>query len=89
MSDPGETFATPRVAAGASVLDETGRILLVHPTCQDTWDISLRERPSTVTAVITKAQERSADRSRSASDAPLAAGAGRSSTRELRRRHTR
>lgn len=39
MSDPSETFATPRVAAGALFLDETGRILLVHPTYKDTWDI--------------------------------------------------
>ena len=39
MSDPSETFATPRVAAGALFLDEAGRILLVHPTYKDTWDI--------------------------------------------------
>lgn len=39
MSDPSETFATPRVAAGALFIDETGRILLVHPTYKDTWDI--------------------------------------------------
>nr|WP_202416576.1 NUDIX hydrolase [Pseudonocardia sp. SID8383] len=39
VSDPSETFATPRVAAGALFFDETGRILLVHPTYKDTWDI--------------------------------------------------
>ena len=39
MPDPSETFATPRVAAGALFLDEAGRILLVHPTYKDTWDI--------------------------------------------------
>ncbi|BBF99657.1 MULTISPECIES: NUDIX domain-containing protein [Pseudonocardia] len=39
MSDPSETFATPRVAAGALFLDNSSRILLVHPTYKDTWDI--------------------------------------------------
>ena len=39
MSDPSETFATPRVAAGALFVDEAGRILLVHPTYKETWDI--------------------------------------------------
>ncbi|MFB9387754.1 NUDIX domain-containing protein, partial [Pseudonocardia petroleophila] len=39
MSDPSESFATPRVAAGALFFDEQGRILLVHPTYKDTWDI--------------------------------------------------
>lgn len=39
MSDPTESFATPRVAAGALFFDETGRVLLVHPTYKETWDI--------------------------------------------------
>jgi 8-oxo-dGTP diphosphatase len=39
VSDPSESFATPRVAAGALFLDEQGRVLLVHPTYKDTWDI--------------------------------------------------
>lgn len=39
MSDPSESFATPRVAAGALFTDDDGRVLLVHPTYKDTWDI--------------------------------------------------
>jgi 8-oxo-dGTP diphosphatase len=39
VSDPSETFATPRVAAGALFFDSKGRVLLVHPTYKDTWDI--------------------------------------------------
>lgn len=39
MADPSSTFATPRVAAGALFLDGAGRVLLVHPTYKDTWDI--------------------------------------------------
>lgn len=39
MSDPSEKFATPRVAAGALFFDDQGRVLLVHPTYKDTWDI--------------------------------------------------
>jgi 8-oxo-dGTP diphosphatase len=39
VSDPSSTFATPRVAAGALFLDSAGRVLLVHPTYKDTWDI--------------------------------------------------
>lgn len=39
MTDPSSTFATPRVAAGALFLDDAGRVLLVHPTYKDTWDI--------------------------------------------------
>ena len=39
MSSPEDTFATPRVAAGALFLDAEGRVLLVHPTYKDTWDI--------------------------------------------------
>lgn len=39
MSDPSQSFATPRVAAGALFLDDKGRVLLVHPTYKDTWDI--------------------------------------------------
>jgi 8-oxo-dGTP diphosphatase len=39
VSDPSESFATPRVAAGALFFDDQGRVLLVHPTYKDTWDI--------------------------------------------------
>ena len=39
MTDPTASFATPRVAAGALFLDDRGRVLLVHPTYKDTWDI--------------------------------------------------
>ena len=39
MTDPSESFATPRVAAGALFVDEQGRVLLVHPTYKETWDI--------------------------------------------------
>lgn len=39
MTDPSESFATPRVAAGALFVDDRGRVLLVHPTYKDTWDI--------------------------------------------------
>ena len=39
MTDPSESFATPRVAAGALFFDDQGRVLLVHPTYKDTWDI--------------------------------------------------
>lgn len=39
MTDPTSTFATPRVAAGALFLDGAGRVLLLHPTYKDTWDI--------------------------------------------------
>lgn len=39
MSDPTESFATPRVAAGALFTDSRGRVLLVHPTYKETWDV--------------------------------------------------
>jgi 8-oxo-dGTP diphosphatase len=39
MSSPEDSFATPRVAAGALFIDADGRVLLVHPTYKDTWDI--------------------------------------------------
>ncbi|MDT0351119.1 NUDIX hydrolase [Pseudonocardia charpentierae] len=39
MTDPTASFATPRVAAGALFFDDQGRVLLVHPTYKDTWDI--------------------------------------------------
>lgn len=39
MPDPTESFATPRVAAGALFFDDRGRVLLVHPTYKDTWDL--------------------------------------------------
>ncbi|MCO1658109.1 NUDIX domain-containing protein [Pseudonocardia humida] len=39
MTDPSDTFATPRVAAGALFFDDDGRVLLVHPTYKDTWDV--------------------------------------------------
>lgn len=38
MSSPEDSFATPRVAAGALFVDE-GQVLLVHPTYKDTWDL--------------------------------------------------
>ncbi len=39
VTDPSESFATPRVAAGALFLDDGGRVLLVHPTYKDTWEV--------------------------------------------------
>ena len=39
MADPSDSFASPRVAAGALFVDDQGRVLLVHPTYKDTWDI--------------------------------------------------
>lgn len=39
MTELSDTFATPRIAAGALFLDPNGRVLLVHPTYKDTWDI--------------------------------------------------
>jgi 8-oxo-dGTP pyrophosphatase MutT (NUDIX family) len=39
VTDPSASFATPRVAAGALFFDDQGRVLLVHPTYRDTWDI--------------------------------------------------
>ena len=39
MTDPTASFATPRVAAGALFFDDQGRVLLVHPTYKDSWDI--------------------------------------------------
>lgn len=39
MTSPSDAFATPRVAAGALFLDPSGRVLLVHPTYKNTWDI--------------------------------------------------
>lgn len=39
MTDPAESFATPRVAAGALFFNDEGRVLLVHPTYKNTWDI--------------------------------------------------
>ena len=39
MTDPSDSFATPRVAAGALFVDDQGRVLLVHPTYKETWDI--------------------------------------------------
>lgn len=39
MTDPSASFATPRVAAGVLFFDGQGRVLLVHPTYKDTWDI--------------------------------------------------
>lgn len=39
MTDEAERFATPRIAAGALFVDDAGRVLLVHPTYKDTWDI--------------------------------------------------
>ena len=39
MTDPSASFANPRIAAGALFFDGLGRVLLVHPTYKDTWDI--------------------------------------------------
>ncbi|MGI9001266.1 MAG: NUDIX domain-containing protein [Pseudonocardia sp.] len=39
MTEEAERFATPRVAAGALFVDDEGRVLLLHPTYKDTWDI--------------------------------------------------
>jgi 8-oxo-dGTP diphosphatase len=39
VPEPEESFATPRIAAGALFLDPQDRVLLVHPTYKDTWDI--------------------------------------------------
>ncbi len=39
MASPADSFATPRVAAGALFVHPDGRVLLVHPTYKDTWDI--------------------------------------------------
>jgi 8-oxo-dGTP pyrophosphatase MutT (NUDIX family) len=36
---PGETFATPRAAAGVLYFDGRDRVLLVHPTYKDGWDL--------------------------------------------------
>ena len=38
-SDPTESFARPRVAAGALFFDEQGRVMMVVPTCKDYLDI--------------------------------------------------
>ena len=37
--EPGETFATPRTAAGVLYFDGRERVLLVHPTYKDGWDL--------------------------------------------------
>ncbi|WP_433785033.1 NUDIX domain-containing protein [Actinomycetospora sp. CA-101289] len=39
MATTEDTFATPRVAAGALFVNSDGQVLLVHPTYKDTWDI--------------------------------------------------
>jgi len=39
VTDASSSFATPRVAAGALFVDQLGRVLLVHPTYKETWDI--------------------------------------------------
>lgn len=39
MTDPTTSFATPRVAAGVLFFNDDGRVLLVHPTYKDTWDV--------------------------------------------------
>jgi ADP-ribose pyrophosphatase YjhB (NUDIX family) len=39
VDDPSESFATPRVAAGALFVNDDGQVLLVHPTYKNTWDI--------------------------------------------------
>ncbi|MHA6628771.1 NUDIX domain-containing protein [Pseudonocardia sichuanensis] len=39
MGSPEAGVATPRVAAGALFVDDRGRVLLVHPTYKDTWEV--------------------------------------------------
>lgn len=39
MPDPSESFATPRIAAGALFVDELSRVFLVRPTYKQTWDL--------------------------------------------------
>ncbi|MGW8435561.1 NUDIX hydrolase [Nocardiopsis sp. JB363] len=39
VSDPTESFARPRVAAGALFFDERGRVMMVVPTYKDYLDI--------------------------------------------------
>lgn len=39
MTSPEDSFATPRMAAGAVFINDDHQILLVHPTYKDTWDI--------------------------------------------------
>jgi 8-oxo-dGTP diphosphatase len=39
MGSPEDSVATPHVAAGALFVDDRGRVLLVHPTYKDTWEI--------------------------------------------------
>lgn len=39
MASPEDSFATPRIAAGALFIHPDGRLLLVHPTYKETWDI--------------------------------------------------
>jgi 8-oxo-dGTP diphosphatase len=39
VTDPSDSFATPRVAAGALFFDDQYRVLLVPPTYKETWDI--------------------------------------------------
>jgi 8-oxo-dGTP diphosphatase len=36
---PGEAFATPRAAAGVLYFDGPERVLLVHPTYKDGWEL--------------------------------------------------
>jgi len=36
---PGETFATPRAATGVLYFDGPERVLLVHPTYKEGWDL--------------------------------------------------
>ncbi|MFC0526751.1 NUDIX domain-containing protein [Phytohabitans kaempferiae] len=38
-SEAGPPTATPRVAAGALISDQAGRVLLVRPTYKEYWDI--------------------------------------------------
>jgi ADP-ribose pyrophosphatase YjhB (NUDIX family) len=39
QDDPAETFATPRAASGVLYFDGPDRVLLVHPTYKDGWDL--------------------------------------------------
>lgn len=39
QDQPGETFATPRAASGVLYFDGPERILLVHPTYKEGWEL--------------------------------------------------
>jgi 8-oxo-dGTP diphosphatase len=39
QTDPAESFATPRAATGVLYFDGADRVLLVHPTYKDGWEL--------------------------------------------------